>query len=116
MGRTVVVAMVALTLTGTVAVVRAEQAATAAAGEKVFAAQKCIICHSLAGKGNKAGPLDDVGNKLSAADIRAWLVTPAEMGKKINATRKPPMKSFASLPAADLDALVAFLQTLKRAK
>jgi hypothetical protein len=48
--------------------------------------------------------------------MRAWLVTPAEMAKKINATRKPPMKSFASLPAADLDALVAFLQTLKRTK
>jgi mono/diheme cytochrome c family protein len=85
-------------------------AATAAAGEKVFAAQKCTICHSLAGKGNKNGPLDDVGSKLSAADIRAWLVNPAEMGKKQNATRKPPMKSFATLPAADIDALVAFLQ------
>jgi hypothetical protein len=35
------------------------------------------------------------------------------MAKKHNATRKPPMKSFASLPAADVDALVAYLQTLK---
>ena len=94
--------------------VRADQgAATAAAGEKVFAAQKCIVCHSLAGKGNKNGPLDDVGTKLTAEEMRAWLVSPAEMGKKTNATRKPPMKSFASLPAADLDALVAYLQTLK---
>lgn len=91
-------------------------AAAAAAGEKVFAAQKCIICHSLSGKGNKNGPLDDVGHKLTAADIRAWIVNPAEMGKKANATRKPPMKSFAALPAADLDALVAYLQTLKLAK
>ena len=90
--------------------------ATAAAGEKVFAAQKCNICHSVAGKGNKNGPLDDVGTKLSAADIRAWLVTPADMGKKANATRKPPMKSYASLPPADIDALVAYLQTLKLKK
>lgn len=88
--------------------------ASAAAGEKVFAAQKCIICHSVAGKGNKNGVLDGVGTKLSAADMRAWIVSPAEMGKKQNATRKPPMKSFASLPAADVDALVAYLQTLKK--
>jgi mono/diheme cytochrome c family protein len=96
---------------------RAEQGgATPGAGEKIFAAQKCIICHSLSGKGNKNGPLDDVGNKLTAADLRAWLVTPAEMGKKANSTRKPPMKSFAALPAADIDALVAYLQTLKLSK
>ena len=114
MSRTVLAA-VAAALVGMGAFVRAEQA-TAAAGEKVFAAQKCIICHSVAGKGNKNGPLDDVGNKLSAADIRAWIVTPAEMGKKHTATRKPPMKSFASLPAADIEALVAYLQTLKATK
>ena len=109
--------MVVLGLSGMGVTLSAGQgAATPAAGEKVFAAQKCIICHSLAGKGNKNGPLDDVGSKLSAADMRAWIVTPAEMGKKANATRKPPMKSFASLPAADVDALVAYLQTLKKTK
>ena len=114
MVRTLMVMIVAGVLGGTT--LQAQGAATAPAGEKVFAAQKCVICHSLAGKGNKNGPLDDVGNKLSASDIRAWIVTPAEMGKKVNATRKPPMKSFASLPAADVDALVAYLQTLKLKK
>ena len=68
----------------------------------------------MAGKGNKNGALDGVGTKLSADDIRAWIVTPAEMSKKHNTTRKPPMKSFASLPQADVDALVAYLQTLKK--
>ena len=92
---------------------RAEQA-TAAAGEKVFAAQKCSVCHMVAGKGNKNGPLDDVASKLSAADIRSWIVNAPEMAKKANSTRKPPMKSFATLPAADVDALVAYLQSLKK--
>lgn len=92
---------------------RAAQA-TAAAGEKVFAAQKCIICHQIAGKGNKNGPLDDVATRLSAADIRSWIVNAPEMAKKANSTKKPPMKSFATLPAADVDALVAYLQTLKK--
>jgi mono/diheme cytochrome c family protein len=88
--------------------------ATAAEGEKVFAAQKCSICHAVAGKGNKTGPLDDVGTKLSAAEIRSWITNAPEMAKKSNSTRKPPMKSFAQLPAADVDALVAYLQTLKK--
>jgi mono/diheme cytochrome c family protein len=92
----------------------APTSAAVAQGEKVFAAQKCSICHAIAGKGNKKGPLDGVGTKLSAADIRAWIVTPVEMSKKHNATRKPPMKSFAALPQADVDALVAYLQSLKK--
>ena len=53
------------------------------------------------------------GAKLSADEIRQWLVDPAAMTVKANAERKPPMKSYASLPKGDLDALVAYLQTLK---
>ena len=83
-------------------------------GQQIFEAQKCSLCHAVAGKGNAKGPLDGVGSKYSAADLKLWITSPAEMGKKHNATRKPPMKSFASLPAADIDALVAYLQTLKK--
>ena len=85
-----------------------------AQGEEVFQKQKCSLCHSVAGKGNAKGPLEGVGAKYSAAELKMWITNPAEMAKKHNATRKPPMKSFASLPAADVDALVAYLQTLKK--
>jgi mono/diheme cytochrome c family protein len=72
------------------------------------------MCHAIAGKGNKANPLDGVGTKLSAADIRAWIITPVEMAAKTKSTRKPPMPNkYATLPAADLDALVAYMQSLK---
>ena len=30
-------------------------------GEQVYAAQKCSVCHSIAGKGGKQNPLDGVG-------------------------------------------------------
>lgn len=83
------------------------------AGEKVFADEKCALCHSIAGKGNVKGPLDEVGSKLSADEIRAWMTDAKSMTQKTGATRKPPMKSFM-LPKADLDALVAYLQTLKK--
>jgi mono/diheme cytochrome c family protein len=84
-------------------------------GAVVFGAQKCALCHSLDGKGNAKGPLDGIGSKLKAEEIRQWLMTPVEMAAKANATRKPPMKSFATLPKEDLDALVAFIASKKKA-
>ena len=86
----------------------------AAQGQKLYETQKCSLCHSVAGKGNAKGPLDGVGKKHSAADLKLWITQPAEMAKKQAATRKPPMKSFASLPPADVDALVAYLQSLSK--
>ena len=86
----------------------------AAKGEAVYAAQKCSMCHSIAGKGSKANPLDGVGKKLSADEIRQWIVNPVEMTAKTKSTKKPPMAArYAKLPAADIDALVAYMQSLK---
>ena len=83
-------------------------------GEEVYAAQKCSMCHAIAGKGKAANPLDGVGAKLSAADIKEWITHPTEMTAKTKSTKKPPMPNkYGSLPAADLDALVAYLASLK---
>ena len=83
-------------------------------GEMVYAAQKCAICHSIAGKGNQKGSLDGVGTKLSADEIRMWIVNAPEMTAKTKAARKPPMKAYASLPKDELAALVAYMQSLKK--
>jgi mono/diheme cytochrome c family protein len=83
-------------------------------GMKVFTAQKCSMCHSVAGKGNPKGPLEEGVAKLSADDIHHWLVNPEEMRAKAGAERKPAMKAFASLPKDDIDALVAYLMSLKK--
>jgi mono/diheme cytochrome c family protein len=83
-------------------------------GEAVYTAQKCSICHSIAGKGSKVSPLDGVGKKLSAAEIREWIVNPKEMTAKTKSTKKPPMlDKYSKLPAAEIDALVAYLSSLK---
>jgi mono/diheme cytochrome c family protein len=90
------------------------QDAGADKGKAVYAAQKCSMCHAIAGTGGKTSALDGVGKKLSAADIRAWIVTPKEMEAKSKSTKKPAMPDrYAKLPAADLDALVAYLASLK---
>ena len=82
-------------------------------GRELFTAQKCTLCHAIAGKGNAKGSLDDVGAKLTAAEIKQWLTDPAAMAAKTKSERKPPMKLKPMKPE-EVDALVAYLSTLKK--
>jgi mono/diheme cytochrome c family protein len=84
-----------------------------AKGEKVYTDQKCSLCHSVAGKGNAKGALDGVGSKLSADEIRNWITDAKGMTAKMKTTRKPDMKAY-TLPKDDVDALVAYLSSLKK--
>lgn len=77
-------------------------------GAAVYAARKCASCHGLDGKGNQKSPLDFVGTKMTAEEIRLWIVDPVDMAKRTEPPRKTVMKPY-KLPAADLEALVAFL-------
>jgi len=108
--------VLAVTSMATAPPVRAagQDAAAVQKGEALYGAQKCMTCHAIAGKGNKNNPLDKVGAKLSAADIREWIVNPAEMAKKSKSTGKPPMPAkYSKLAPAEIDALVAYMQSLK---
>jgi cytochrome c553 len=105
--------MTLMILCGTL-VLSAGPAYAQADGAKVYAAQKCTMCHSIAGVGNKKLPLDGVGTKLSADQIREWIVTPVEAAKKANSTAKPAMKAYPALPKADLDALVGYMKSLAK--
>jgi len=91
----------------------AAQDAKVARGESVFADQKCALCHSIGDKGNKKGPLDGVASKLKPEEIREWIVDAKGMIAKTKAPRKPEMKAY-TLPKDDVDALVAYLMTLKK--
>jgi mono/diheme cytochrome c family protein len=82
-------------------------------GKEIYTAQKCAVCHSIGSAGNKKGPLDKVGSQLSANDIRSWITSAPEMAAKAKADRKPPMKAYTTLTKDEVDALVAYLQTLK---
>jgi len=77
-------------------------------GKEVFAAQKCSMCHSIAGKGNAKNVLDGVGAKLKADAIKKWIKTPKEM--KADAK----MKAYPNLADKDLEDLTAYLLTLKK--
>ena len=85
-------------------------------GLKAYDTYKCGMCHSIAGKGNVKGPLDGVGTKLKADELKAWLVTPKEMTAKTKAARVPAMNANATLAKSpeDVDALVAYMLSLKK--
>ena len=70
----------------------AAQDARAAKGAQVYADQKCALCHSIGDKGNN--------------DAKG-------MTAKAKAPRTPAMKNY-DLPKDDLDALVAYMATLKK--
>lgn len=84
-----------------------------ARGREIYDENRCRLCHSVEGKGNPNGKHDGVGSRLTADEIRDWITKPDEMAKKRKATRKPAMASFDFLDEKDLDALVAYLQSLK---
>jgi mono/diheme cytochrome c family protein len=106
-------AMAALVVFGLTATGAAAQSLdTIEAGKKVYAAQKCQTCHAVHGVGNKKGPLDDVGARLSEDEIRSWIVSAPEMTAKSKAARKPVMKAY-NLSKDDLDALVTYMRSLK---
>lgn len=75
-------------------------------GQQVYAAQRCSMCHAIAGKGNAKNPLDDVGGRMTADEMKKYVANP----KSVKADSK--MKAYPNLPAEDLDALVAYLGTL----
>jgi mono/diheme cytochrome c family protein len=109
--------MVRLTLVAVVVTMGLAASASAqdtrAKGEQVYAAQKCAVCHSIGAVGNQKGPLDDVGSRLNAEEIRLWIVDARGMTAKAKAERKPAMRNYV-LPPEDLDALVAYLASLKK--
>lgn len=104
----------AVVLISSAATLGAQDAARIEHGQKVYAAQKCRVCHSVAGQGQKKGPLDGVGSKHTEDEMRAWIVNATEMQKKTKATRKPLMKNYDKLPKEDVDALVAYMMSLKK--
>lgn len=96
-------------------VLGAQNAQLVQKGTQLYEAQGCPRCHQVAGKGSKLSVLDGVGSRLTADQMRQWLTDPDQMAAAL--PRKPViiMKQYA-LPDADLDALVAYLQTLKTSK
>ena len=82
------------------------------AGKKVYDAYKCQKCHKTGEPDSKLSPLDGVATKLTADEIRLWLVSPDEMTAKMKKKPKVKMKKTDYKPG-ELDALMAYMLSLK---
>ncbi|HEX6972845.1 MAG TPA: cytochrome c [Vicinamibacterales bacterium] len=114
MKRTVILALSAIAFVMATGTASAQDAAKIAKGKAAYAASTCKMCHSIDGVGNAKGPLDSVGAKLTPAEIKEWLTDPVGMTAKTKSTRTPAMKLTKPIPAEDVDAMVAYLSTLKK--
>ncbi len=84
-----------------------------AAGRAVFEAQACMRCHAVADEGSRRNPLDGVGERRTAEEIRQWILAPAELKDQLSAWAFQAKQAYRELPAEDIDALVIYLQSLK---
>jgi len=112
------IALAILTMFAASALVTAQDGSPVEKGKAVYGSvsPRCSMCHSIAGKGNAMHPLDGVGDKLSAEDAKAWIRTPHEMAEKSQSHGKPAMQPYSKekISDQDLDALVAYLLSLKK--
>ena len=91
--------------------IAAQDAKQVEAGKKLYETYNCQKCHKIAGVG-KLTTLDGVATKLTAEDIRKWLVSPDEMTAKLKKKPKVKMKKQDYKPG-EVEVMMAYLLTLK---
>lgn len=84
-----------------------------ARGRQAYERRNCARCHSIAGQGSPRYPLDGVGSRLSAEEIRNWIIAPASLEGEMPASAFRAKQRFAELPAAEIEDLTAYLGSLE---
>lgn len=82
------------------------------AGRAVYEAQGCALCHAIAGKGNPRYPLDGVGGRRDSAALRDWIIATGAAEEALPARAARMKRSYRNLADEELDALVAYMQSL----
>jgi len=84
-----------------------------AIGQQIYQQLTCARCHSIADEGSPRNPLDGVGARRSAEQLRDW-ITGADALQGIMPDRALRMKQpYKALSDEELDALVSYMQSLR---
>ena len=83
------------------------------AGQQVYKQQACARCHSIAGKGNPRNPLDDVGIKRTADELRNWIIGSDAIQGSVPESVFKLKKRYKELSDHDLNTLVIYMQSLR---
>ncbi|HSJ24753.1 MAG TPA: cytochrome c [Longimicrobiales bacterium] len=82
------------------------------AGQRVFRANTCERCHSVAGAGSPRYPLDGVGARRSRDELRAWTVGDDVVQDSISPSALRAKQRFRQLPAEEMRVLLAYMASL----
>lgn len=97
-------------------VAKPSAAATTAAGAAkpvppAFERLRCSGCHSIGGIGNPSSPLDGIGARMGAAEIRDWTLATGRAREEISARTAQRKSQAANDP--ELQALIDYLAASK---
>lgn len=96
-----------------VAAVESVDPALVARGAEVYEAEGCSGCHAIAGEGNPRNPLDGVGARLGPEELLHWTTGAPEVAEHMAGRTAMMKQGYAELAPADLQALIAYLGTLR---
>ncbi len=92
----------------------------AASGSSLFSSEGCIACHAINGQGGSVGPdLSHVGSHRSLSWLKIQITHPSEhfaAGTTANIngqSYQSIMPGHSNMPASKLNALAAYLESLK---
>ncbi|MBE5315451.1 MAG: cytochrome c [Xanthomonadales bacterium] len=88
-------------------------AARLARGRAVLEANDCLMCHSIAGEGSPRSPLDGVGSRLSETEILHFAIADESVQDDLSPRAIKAKRDYAELPQEDLQAMTAYLASLK---
>jgi cytochrome c5 len=88
-------------------------AALLARGREVVVANDCLMCHSIAGEGSPRSLLDGVGSRLSETEILQFATADEAVQEDLAPRAIKAKRPYAELPQEDLQAMVAYLASLK---
>ncbi len=81
-------------------------------GRQIYKQQSCELCHSISGQGNPRNPLDGVGTKHTANELRNFITGADALQNSLPNSIQKMKQRYKELSADELDALVIYMQSL----
>lgn len=82
------------------------------AGSQIYKEQSCALCHSIAGQGNPRNPLDGVGTKHTASELRNFITGADTLQGLLPESVRKMKQRYRELSDDELNALVVYMQSL----
>jgi len=83
------------------------------AGRKVYEERGCAICHTIAGEGDNQYPLDGVGGRMNAAQLRDHIAPPDAMRPKFPEAVFEIKSDYRDMPDGEMNDLLEYLSSLR---